>query len=67
MIEYLKGTTKLTSPILMHITLKSIPIIKKHAVADRPQIISFDGTIQSWKGKKNNPVRVTAIAVIKDT
>ena len=66
-IEYLKGTTTLTSPILIHITLKSIPIIKKNAVADKPQMISVDGAIQSWKGKNNNPVRVTEIAVIKDT
>ena len=51
----------------MHITLNSIPTIKNNAVADRPHIISTVGTIQSWKGEKNNPVKVTEIAVIKDT
>ena len=42
-IEYLNGTTKLTSPILMHITLNSIPKTKNTAVADKAPKISIEG------------------------
>ncbi len=51
----------------MHITLNSIPTIKNNAVADRPHTISTVGSVQFWKSEKNNPVKVTEIAVIKDT
>ena len=65
-IEYLNGTTKLTSPILMHITLNSIPKIKNTAVADKAPKTSIEGITQTWNGANRSPVNVTDAAVIRD-